>query len=80
MENAVRKAKQAKCFVRSIGGRQYVVFTPLNRRYTVRFEVRDGQRFALCNCAAGTKNRECYHIIGAAILDTALTGHPLETN
>ncbi len=80
MANAVRKAKQAKCHARSLGGRRYEVTTPRGHRYTVRCEVRDGERYALCNCAAGTAGQPCYHIIGAAILDTAITGHPLETN
>jgi hypothetical protein len=80
MENAVRKAKQVKCHARSLGGRRYEVTNPRGHRYTVRMELRDGQRYAICNCAAGTANQPCYHIIGAALLDTAITGCPLETN
>lgn len=72
MANAVQKARQAKCHARSLGGRRYEVTTPRGHRYTVRCEQRDGQRYALCNCAAGIANQPCYHIIGVALLDTAI--------
>ncbi len=73
MQNAVRKAKQAKCHVRSMGGRCYEVVTPRGHRYTVRCETHSGLRYAICNCAAGTSNQPCYHIIGVALVDTALS-------
>jgi hypothetical protein len=75
LQNAINKAKKVKCFAKHIGNRRYLVVTPQNHRYTVRMEMHDGLRYAICNCAAGSKNMACYHIVGAAALDTALTGY-----
>ncbi len=75
IERAVEKAKRAKCRVRRLQDRTYESRTPQGRTYTVRCEVRDGRRFLICNCAAGSVNQPCYHIIGVALLDTAITGY-----
>ncbi len=75
IQNAVAKAKRAKCRVRRVAARTYESRTPQGRTYTVRCEVRDGRRYVICNCAAGSVNQVCYHAIGVALLDTAITGY-----
>ncbi len=75
IQSAVEKAKRAKCHVRRLQGRTYESRTPQGRTYTVRCEERDGRRYVICNCAAGSVNQPCYHIVGVALLDTAITGY-----
>jgi hypothetical protein len=72
IQNAIAKAKQAKCHVRRLVGRTYEVLTPKGRRYTVRCDEHEGARYVVCNCKAGATGQPCYHIIGVALLDTAL--------
>ena len=75
LRNAIDKARRVKCFVRRIGQRIYQVITPKDHRYTVRANTTGGLRYLLCNCPAGSINKPCYHIIGVAHLDSALTGY-----
>lgn len=75
IQNAIEKARRVRCHVRRVAGRTYESVTPKGHRYTVRCEERAGQRFVICNCAAGAVNQPCYHIIGVAMLDTAITGY-----
>lgn len=72
MERAAAKAKTNKCRVKLLMGRSYLVTTPRGHRYTVRFHVHDGQRYGVCNCKAGAANMFCYHLIPAALTDTAV--------
>lgn len=76
IQNAIAKARRAKCHVRRLSGRTYEVLTPKGRRYTVRCDEHDGERYIACNCKAGAASQPCYHIIGVALLDTALVGAP----
>ncbi len=68
MQNAIAKAKQVKPFVRVIGWRQYnVTNKQTGATYHVTFDVRDGRRFASCDCPAGLAGRVCcYHAAAAA--------------
>jgi hypothetical protein len=72
VQNAISKATRIKCAVKLNGSRSYLVVTPQNHRYTVRFYTLDGQRYGYCNCAAGTRNVPCYHVPKAALVDTAI--------
>jgi hypothetical protein len=72
IERAAAKAKRNKCRAIYVGGRAVLVVTPQNHKYTVRFHVHDGQRYGVCNCKAGAANVACYHLIPAALLDTAV--------
>lgn len=75
IQKAAAKAKRVKCFARRTGERRYEIVTPRMHRYTVRFVMTGGVRYGICNCAAGSHNVFCYHLIPAALLDTALTGY-----
>ena len=72
LERAAAKAKANKCSVKLLNGRTYLVITPQAHRYTVRFHMHDGQRYGVCNCKAGAANMMCYHLVPAAIADTAI--------
>jgi hypothetical protein len=58
--------------VRYLGERQYLVITPANHQYTVRFEMINGLRYGRCNCKAGSKGLACFHLPKAAMVDTAI--------
>ncbi len=70
--NAIEKSKRIKMSVRYLGERQYLVITPQQREYTVRFEVINGLRYGRCNCKAGAKNVPCYHLPKAGLVDSAI--------
>lgn len=72
LRNAIAKASRVKCRVAYLGRRSYLVVTPAGRKYTVRFEVREGLRFGWCNCRAAALERPCYHLAKAAAVDSAI--------
>ena len=72
LERAIERARQTKMSVKLIGGRVYLVTTPENHRYTVRFEMVDGLRYGRCNCKAGARQMACRHLPKAALYDTGL--------
>ena len=64
---AIERCKQLKPKVRFIADRTFSVKSANNdNAYTVRFEVRNGEKFGACECKASEKGLICYHIIGAA--------------
>jgi len=53
--------------VRFITDRTFSVQSANNSNsYTVRFDVKDGEKFGLCECRASERGLICYHIAGAA--------------
>ena len=72
LKNSIAKASRIKCHVRPQTGRAYTVTTPQQHRYTVRFAAYEGARYGRCNCQAGSARVPCYHLIPAALVDTAL--------
>lgn len=72
LQNSINKARKIRCTVRALGNRTYLVVTPQHHRYTVRFEMREGLRYGLCNCKAGSAGMACYHLPKAALVDTGL--------
>lgn len=76
LTNAITKARKMKCHARPLGNRRYLITTPQQHRYVVSIEIRrDRLRYASCNCAAGTRDLACYHLVPAALLDTAISGY-----
>lgn len=71
IRRAAKKAAANKCRTKLLGGRTYLVVTPERHKYVVRFETRDGLRYGRCTCKAGSANMACYHLVGAALQDTA---------
>jgi uncharacterized Zn finger protein len=78
LQNAITKARQAKCRVTRFAEGAYLVITQENHRYTVRFNRVDGVRFGRCTCAAGVRGIPCRHLVKAAFVDSAFTGYPME--
>ncbi len=66
-KRAIERCKQLKPKVNFIAERTFSVKSANNTNsYTVRFDVKDGEKFGLCECKASERNLVCYHIIGAA--------------
>jgi hypothetical protein len=64
---AIERCKQLKPKVSFVADRVFAVQSANNTNsYTVRFDVKDGQKFGECECKASEKGLVCYHIIGAA--------------
>ncbi len=64
---AIERCRQLKPRVRFIADRTFSVQSANNSNsYTVRFDVKDGEKFGLCECKASERGFVCYHIIGAA--------------
>ncbi len=72
LRNAINKAAKIKMRIEYLGNRTYLVVTPQEHRYTVRFETFDGQRYGVCNCKAGARELACYHLPKAALVDNAV--------
>ncbi len=72
LQNAIDKASRIKMTVKLLGSRSYLVVTPQAHKYTVRFQMHRGERYGVCNCKAGAANVFCYHLIPAALTDTAI--------
>jgi hypothetical protein len=72
LQNAINKARKIKCTVKTLAARAYLVITPQNHAYTVRFEQINGLRYGRCNCKAGNAGMACYHLPKAALVDTGL--------
>ncbi len=71
--NAIEKSKRIKMSVKYLGSRAYLVITPANHQYTVRFETQeDGLRYGRCTCQAGSRELACYHLPKAALVDAAI--------
>ena len=65
---AIERCKQLKPKVIFISDRTFEVQSANNSNsYTVRFDVKDGEKFGQCECKAGESGKYvCYHIAGAA--------------
>ncbi len=64
---AIERCKQLKPQVRFVADRIFSVKSANNTNsYTVRFDVKNGEKFGLCECKAAEKGLVCYHIVGAA--------------
>ena len=77
---AIERCKQLKPKVRFVAERTFAVQSANNTNsYTVRFDVKDGQRFGACECKASERGLVCYHIIGAATVNIYRQGLKRQT-
>ncbi len=64
---AIERCRKLKPQVRFVTERVFAVKSANNTNsYTVSFDVKDGEKFGLCECKASERGLICYHIIGAA--------------
>lgn len=66
-QKAIERCKQLRPKVKFIKDRLFVVYSANNSNvYHVRFDVRNGQKFGVCECAAAQKGLVCYHLAAGA--------------
>jgi len=69
-QNAIAKCKQLRPKVIFIADRAFEVKSSNNENsYTVRFEVRGGEKFGQCECKASERGLVCYHIVAGATVN-----------
>ncbi len=67
---AIERCRKLKPQVRFVADRVFAVQSANNTNsYTVRFDVKNGEKFGLCECKASERGLVCYHIIGAATVN-----------
>ncbi len=67
---AIERCRKLKPQVRFVAERVFAVKSANNTNsYTVRFDVKNGEKFGLCECKASERGLVCYHIIGAATVN-----------
>jgi len=77
---AIERCRKLKPQVRFLAERTFSVKSSNNTNsYTVRFDVKDGERFGLCECKASERGLVCYHIIGAATVNIYRQGLKRQT-
>lgn len=68
--NAIARCKQLKPTVKFVAERTFNVFSSNNENvYTVKFDVQNGNKLALCQCKAAERGLVCYHIAAAAAVN-----------
>ncbi len=66
-QKAVERCRQLKPKVIFISDRTFEVKSANNSNsYTVRFDVRNGEKFGQCECKASERGLVCYHLIAGA--------------
>lgn len=66
-KKAVERCKQLKPKVKFLKDRLYAVYSANNSNvYHVRFDVRNGEKFGVCECKASQKGLICYHLVAGA--------------
>lgn len=64
---AIERCKKLRPKVRFVSDRNFEVSSSRNENiYSVRFDVRNGEKLAQCTCKASEKGLVCYHIIASA--------------
>lgn len=83
LTNAINRSRTRRAYVKRFQStsteRAYLIVTDECHKYTVRFTEIEGERFGKCNCKAGVAQLACWHIVKAALADSALTGIPMRT-
>ncbi len=77
---AIERCRKLKPQVRFVADRTFAVKSSNNTNsYTVRFDVKNGEKFGQCECKAAEKGLVCYHIIGAATVNIYRQGLKRQT-
>jgi len=77
---AIERCRKLKPQVRFVAERVFAVKSANNSNsYTVRFDVKNGEKFGLCECKASERGFVCYHLIGAATVNIYRQGLKRQT-
>ena len=77
---AIERCRKLKPQVRFIAERVFAVKSANNTNsYTVRFDVKNGEKFGLCECKASERGLVCYHLIAGATVNIYRQGLKRQT-
>ena len=77
---AIERCRKLKPTVRFVADRTFSVQSANNSNsYIIRFDVKNGEKFGLCECKASERGLICYHIIGAATVNIYRQGMKRQT-
>jgi hypothetical protein len=77
---AIERCKQLKPRVSFVAERTFSVKSANNSNsYTVRFDVKDDEKFGQCECKAAEKGLVCYHLIAGATVNIYRQGLKRQT-
>lgn len=69
-QRAIERCKDLKPKVCFIKCRLFIVYSSNNSNvYHVRFDIKNGEKFGTCECAAADKGLVCYHIVAGATVN-----------
>ena len=69
-QRAIERCKELKPKVKFLKDRLFVVYSANNSNvYHVKFDVKNGEKFGACECAAAEKGLICYHLIAGATVN-----------
>ena len=67
---AIERCKQLRPKVKFLKDRMFVVYSSNNSNvYHVKFDVKNGERFGICECKASERGLVCYHIVAGATVN-----------
>ncbi len=79
-EQAIERCRKLKPQVRFVAERVFAVKSANNTNsYTVRFDVKNGEKFGLCECKASERGLVCYHLIAGATVNIYRQGLKRQT-
>ncbi len=77
---AIERCRKLKPTVRFVADRVFAVQSVNNTNsYTVRFDVKNGEKFGACECKASEKGLVCYHLIAGATVNIYRQGLKRQT-
>ncbi len=69
-QKAIERCRKLKPTVRFVADRVFAVQSANNpNTYTVRFDVKNGEKFGECECKASERGLVCYHIVAGATVN-----------
>jgi hypothetical protein len=67
---AIERCKELKPKVKFLKDRVFVVYSANNSNfYHVQFDVKNGEKFGVCECKASEKGLVCYHLVAGATVN-----------
>ncbi len=67
---AIERCKTLRPKVKFVQDRIFVVYSANNSNvYHVQFDVKNGEKFGVCECKASEKGLVCYHLVAGATVN-----------
>ncbi len=77
---AIERCKTLRPKVKFVKDRMFAVHSANNSNvYHVKFDVRGGEKFGVCECRASEKGLVCYHLVAGATVNIYRQGLKRQT-